>query len=157
MKKTLRKEEIEKQAEKYLNSCGNHLFVRATESCMKRGTIATFYKIFPMWVEEDLYFVRISFDKLDLSAKYRSYGVTFKKVYTPELFDEYGDDLVNVLKKMTFFPQWYKYKSIRNFKRMNRFIEDFKPMLLKSSQEELTSYIQEKLGDLVENQYKLNR
>jgi len=157
MKKTMTKQEIEKQAEIYLTKCASHLFVRET-TATKWGTkkeFGTFYKVFPMWINEDLHYVTISLDKNDLESIYKSNGVKIVKVYSDKLFDYYGDDLVNVLKNMCFFPQWHKYKAVKNFKKMKNFIIEFKHLSHELDTKELSLYIKENLSELIEKQYEI--
>lgn len=102
------KQQIVNEAKAYLEKTSRHLFVT--------GTQGSLYKIIPLEVDGELYFTTIIFRK-------DSVFISVRKAISDNDFKYHGNNGLNVLKKC-IFPDYYKTKSIPNFKKMKTLVGD---------------------------------
>ncbi len=107
--KTKTKQEIITQVEQYLDKTTLHLYV--TES-------GHLYKILPLYNEGKLYIATIMIGKDNVI-------INTKEAVTDYMYKTYGNGTANVIKK-GLFPDYYKTKSIPNFKRFKNLIDEIK-------------------------------
>lgn len=107
--KTKTKQEIITQVEQYLNKTALHVYV--TES-------GHLYKVLPLYNEGKLYIATIMVGK-------DSVIINTSEAVTDYMFQNNGNGTANVIKK-GLFPDYYKTKSIPNFKRFKNLIDEIK-------------------------------
>lgn len=126
------KEEVVNQVETYLNKTANHLFV--TES-------GHLYKVLPLRKDGKLYCVTITMGKgqvvLNISEAVSDY-----------VYQNCGNGTANVIKN-NLFPEYYKAKSIPNFRKMRKLVEEIIPNIKfeNNANKELTEKIKERLPE----------
>ena|ERR1035437_2200522 len=131
--KTKTKQELEKQVENYLLKASKHVYV------IKGGF---YYKVMPLYNEGILHYVTLMIgkDKVTMNVK----------VALPERdFLCYGNDTANIVKRR-LFPEYYESKSIPNFKRMRKLIDEIKPLIKfdNNANAELIETIKARFGEL---------
>lgn len=101
------KEQVVSQVESYLNKTTNHLFV--TES-------GYLYKVLPLTKDGKLYTVTIMMGKGQVL-------LTINESVSDNTYKYYGNATANIVKK-SLFPDYYKTKSIPNFRKMRVLVEE---------------------------------
>lgn len=104
---TKTKQEIDTQVVQYLNKAKLHLYVT------EKGYL---YKILPMEKDGKMYITTIMIGKDNVM-------INTSEAVSEYMYQTNGNGTANVVKK-GLFPDYYKTKSIPNFKRMKNLIEE---------------------------------
>jgi len=127
------KQELEKQLENYLIKTSNHVFL------IEGGF---YYKVLPLHSEGNLYYITLIMGKDNVT-------MNVKQAIPERDYQYYGNDSANVVKSR-LFPEYYKTKSIPNFKRIRKLIDEITPKIKfdNKSNEELVGNIRGRLIEL---------
>jgi hypothetical protein len=106
---TKTKQEIDTQVAQYLNKAKLHLYVTET---------GYLYKILPMEKDGKMYITTLMIGKENVI-------INTSEAVSDYMYKTNGNGTANVVKK-GLFPDYYKTKSIPNFKRMKALIEEIK-------------------------------
>lgn len=101
------KEVVVNQVENYLNTASKHLFVTAS---------GHLYKVLPLTKDGKLYTLTIMLGKDQVL-------LNISESVTDSMYNWYGNSTANIIKR-SLFPEYYKTKSIPNFKKMRILVNE---------------------------------